>query len=260
MRVLIVDDEAPARDKLRRWLSELPDVQIVGEAADGLAAASAIAAQSPDVVFLDIRMPGLSGLEVAVQLEASSAPLLVFVTAHDEHALRAFDLGAADYLLKPYDKDRLSKAVDRLRLRHRQSREQAPGQSPPLSVPLLPAVQLARRHVGPSDRLLVPQGPLGEGLQLIDAAAIHWLQADDNYVHVHTAQSRHMIRRTLADLLEQLGSERFVRIHKSAAVNLAEIASLAPLFKGDHEMTLRSGRVLRLSRRFKDEVFGRLRG
>lgn len=244
MRVLIVDDEAPARDKLRRWLAEMPDVEIVAEAADGIAASIAIARHAPDAVFLDIQMPGLSGLEVAVQLEPSAAPLLVFVTAHDEHAIRAFDVGAADYLLKPYDKERLAKAVERLRQRR------SAGGATPL------AVHLARRQTGPSDRLLVPQG---EGLQLIEAASVHWLQSDDNYVHVHTAQSRHMIRRTLVDLLEQLGEHRFVRIHKSAAVNLAEIASLAPLFKGDHELTLRSGKVLRLSRRFKDEVFARLR-
>lgn len=244
MRVLIVDDEAPARDKLRRWLTEVSDVEIVAEAADGIAAAMAIARHAPEAVFLDIQMPGLSGLEVAVQLEPAAAPLLVFVTAYDEHAIRAFELGAADYLLKPYDKERLAKALERLRLRLNTGEATAP------------AVRLARRHSGPSERLLVPQG---EGLQLVEAASIHWLQADDNYVHVHTAHSRHMLRRTLADLLDQLGEQHFVRIHKSAAVNLAEIASLAPLFKGDHELTLRSGKVLRLSRRFKDPVFGLLR-
>jgi two-component system, LytTR family, response regulator len=243
MRVLIVDDEAPARDKLRRWLSEMPDVQIVAEAADGIAASMAIGRHAPEAVFLDIQMPGLSGLEVAVQLEPAVAPLLVFVTAYDEHAIRAFEIGAADYLLKPYDKERLVRAVERLRLR--------------LSTgePSAPAVRLARRYGGPSQRLLVPQG---DGLQLVEAASIHWLQADDNYVHVHTAHARHMLRRTLTDLLEQLGEQHFVRIHKSSAVNLAEIASLAPLFKGDHELTLRSGKVLRLSRRFKDTLFGRL--
>ena len=114
---------------------------------------------------------------------------------------------------------------------------------------------MARSHTGSSERLLVPQG---EGLQLIEAASIHWLEADDNYVHVHTAQAKYMLRRTLADLMAQLGEQRFVRIHKSAAVNLAEIKTLEPLFKGDHEITLRGGAVLRLSRRYKDELFQRL--
>ena len=240
-RVLIVDDETPARDKLRRWLAEQPDLQLVGEAADGLSAAQAIEALAPDWVFLDIQMPGLSGLEVAAQFDPESAPLLVFVTAFDEHAIKAFELNAVDYLLKPYDRDRLRKTLDRLRGR-------GAGASPA-------AVRAARTQAGTSERLLVP---VGEGLQLIAADSIHWLEADDNYVHVHTAQARYLLRRTLADLLAQLGEQRFARIHKSTAVNVAEIRSLAPLFKGDHEITLRGGAVLRLSRRFKDDLFQRL--
>ena len=244
IRVLIVDDEPPARDKLRRWLARHSDIALVGEADDGLATAAAIARLKPDAVFLDIQMPGLSGLEVAAQLEPADAPLLVFVTAFDEHAIKAFDLNAIDYLLKPYDEDRLQKTL--ARLRERQGIE--PGTA---------AVRSARSQTGPSDRLLVPQG---EELQLIDTAAIHRLEADDNYVHVHTAQARFIVRRTLADLLAQLGAERFVRIHKSIAVNIAEIKTLSPLFKGDHEVTLRSGAVLRLSRRYKQELFALMGG
>jgi two-component system LytT family response regulator len=244
IRILIVDDEAPARDKLRRWLAEQPDITLVGESADGIAAAAAIAKLQPEVVFLDIQMPGLSGLEVAAQLEPASAPLLVFVTAFDEHAIKAFELNAIDYLLKPYDKDRLQKTLGRIRGRHGTGTAAA-------------AVHTARGQTGASGRLLVPDG---EQLQLIDAAAIHWLEADDNYVHVHTAQARFILRRTLADLLAQLGAQRFVRIHKSVAVNLAEIKTLSPLFKGDHEVTLRSGAVLRLSRRYKEELFALMGG
>jgi len=240
LRVLIVDDEAPARDKLHRWLSSHADLEVAGESADGLAAAAAIEALKPDVVFLDIQMPGLSGLEVAAQLESGAAPLLVFVTAFDEHAVRAFDLNAVDYLLKPYDRDRLEKSLQRLRERR--------------GAPTPAAVRTARAQTRSSERLLVPRG---EQLELIEAASVQWLEADDNYVHVHTTGTRYLVRRTLTDLLEQLG-ERFVRIHKSTAVNLAEVASLAPLFKGDHEVRLRSGAVLRLSRRFKDELFARM--
>ncbi len=242
IRVLSVDDEAPARDKLRRWLTEQWDISLVGECADGLEAASSIASLQPDAVFLDIQMPGMSGLEVAAQLEPALAPLLVFVTAYDEHAIKAFDLNAVDYLLKPYDKDRLHKTLERLRDRRGETAESA--------------IRIARAQTGSSERLLVPHG---EQLQLIDASSIHWLEADDNYVHVHTAQARYMLRRTLSDLLTQLG-DRFTRIHKSAAVNIAEVKSLSPLFKGDHEVTLRSGAVLRLSRRYKDELFARIGG
>jgi two-component system LytT family response regulator len=243
IRALVVDDEAPARDKLRRWLAEQSDIEIAGEAEDGLTAAAAIANSNPDVVFLDIQMPGLSGLEVAAQLDPEAAPLLVFVTAFDEHAIKAFELNAVDYLLKPYDKDRLRKTLERIRSR-RGSTESAAS-----------AVHAARMQTGLSDRLLVPKG---ERLQLIEATSIHWLEADDNYVHVHTAQARYLLRRTLTDLLALLGEQRFMRIHKSTAVNIAEVIALAPIFKGDHEVQLRSGVTLRLSRRYKDALFARM--
>jgi two-component system LytT family response regulator len=246
IRVLIADDEAPARDKLRRWIAAQSDFEIAAEAADGLAAAQSITTHSPDVVFLDVQMPGLSGLEVAAQLEPAAAPLLVFVTAYDEHAIKAFELNAVDYLLKPYDKDRLLRTLERLRVRRAE---------PHAAERAGDAVRTARERTGTSDRLLVPHG---ESLQLIDATTIHWLEADDNYVHVHTPNARYMIRRTLGDLLAQLGEHRFARIHKSAAINLAQIGRLVPLFKGDYEVRLRDGKVLRLSRRFKDEFFARL--
>ncbi len=242
MRAFIVDDEAPARAKLRRWLAGQPDVEIAGEFADGLSAAQGIIAAAPDVVFLDVQMPGLGGLEVAAQLEPEDAPLLVFVTAYDAHALAAFDLNAVDYLLKPYDEDRFSRALDRVR-----ARLQSPGHA-------VSAVHAARAQVGASERLLVP---VGGSLRLIDCASVHALEADDNYVHVHTADQQFLVRRTLHDLLQQLGEQRFIRIHKSTVVNIAEIDSLAPLFKGDYELRLRSGKLLRLSRRYAADLFAR---
>lgn len=244
IRVLIADDEAPARGKLERWVAEQPDMQVAGYAEDGLVAAEGIERLHPDVAFLDIQMPGLSGLEVAAQLEGSSAPLIVFVTAFDEHAVKAFELNAVDYLLKPYDKDRLLRALQRVRERLGAGRESRSA-----------AVAMARAQTASSERLLVPDG---ERLQLIDSTSIEWLEADDNYVHVHTAARRYLLRRTLQDLLMQLGEERFVRIHKSAAVNLSAIAALTPLFKGDYEVELRNGRALRLSRRYRDALFARM--
>lgn len=243
IRVLIADDEAPARDKLQRWLAEQTDLEVLARAADGLQAASLIEQLRPDVAFLDIQMPGLNGLEVAAQLESAAAPLIVFVTAYDEHAVKAFDLNAVDYLLKPYDKERLLKSLARVRERFgdRQSR--------------VPAVATARARTNSADRLLVPEG---ERLQLIDSGSIDWLEADDNYVHVHTAGRSYLLRRTLQDLLTQLGEQRFARIHKSAAVNLSAVGSLTPLFKGDYEVALRNGRTLRLSRRYKDALFARI--
>lgn len=243
IRVVIADDESPARDKLQRWLAEQNDIDVVAAAEDGLQAASAIEQLRPHVAFLDIQMPALNGLEVAAQLEQETAPLIVFVTAYDEHAVKAFDLNAVDYLLKPYDKDRLLRSL--LRIRARLGDAQAHSS----------AIATARAQTNSSERLLVPEG---ERLQLLDSAAIEWLEADDNYVHVHTATRKYLLRRTLQDLLAQLGEQRFARIHKSAAVNIAAIGSFTPLFKGDYEVSLRNGRTLRLSRRYKDALFARM--
>lgn len=242
MRILVADDEAPARGKLQRWLSEQGDIEVVAESEDGLSAAAAIERLQPDVVFLDIQMPGLSGLEVAAQLEQEAAPLIVFVTAFDEHAIKAFELNAIDYLLKPYDKDRLLKTLSRIRARPPDGSTRA-------------AVATARAQTQSRERLLVP---VGETLQLIDSATIEWLEASDNYVHVHTSSRSYILRRTLHDLLAQLGDQQFARIHKSAAVNIGSVKAFTPLFKGDYEVQLRTGKVLRLSRRYKDELFARM--
>ena len=244
IRALIADDEWAARAKLQLWLIEQGDMEVVAQCADGFDAAGAIGRVKPDVVFLDIQMSGLTGLEVAAQLEQGTAPLLVFVTAFNEHAIQAFELSAIDYLLKPYDKDRLLKTLARVRTRtlDRAARSNA--------------VATARAQTNSSERLLVPEN--GQ-LLLIDSASIEWIQADDNYVHVHTAQRSYLLRRTLQDLLSQLGERQFARIHRSTAVNVAAIAALVPLFKGDHDVQLRSGRIIRLSRRFKDALFERVR-
>ena len=242
IRVLVVDDEPPARAKLRRWIAEQPDLDLIAEAPNGLAAAQLIASARPDLVFLDIQMPDMSGLEVAAQLQSESAPLLVFVTAHDDHAVEAFDLDAVDYLLKPYDRSRFLRALGRIRLRLKDGSRRAT------------SVEVARARLGAVRRLPVPEG---EGLRLIDCSAIHWIEADDNYVHVHTAGREYLLRRTLQDLLQQLGEERFARIHKSAAVNVDEIAGLDRMPKGDYEVRLKTGACLRLSRRFAPALLER---
>ena len=243
MRVLIAEDEKPARDKLTRLLREYDDITLVAECADGLEAARALETAELDVALLDIQMPGISGLELAAQLDVERAPLIVFVTAFDEHAVRAFELNAVDYLLKPYDKERLSQTIVRIRERLGDERSRHV------------AVATARTQASAAERLLVPHGEL---LELIDAASIESLEADDNYVHVHAGAKRYVLRRTLQDLLAQLGEQRFARIHKSAAVNIAAIQSFAPLFKGDYQVKLASGRELRMSRRYKDALFARL--
>jgi two-component system, LytTR family, response regulator len=243
MRALVVDDEAPARAKLRRWLAAHTDIEIAGEAADGLSAAQAIATLTPDVVFLDIRMPHLSGLELAAQLQPNSAPLIVFVTALGDHALQAFDLDAVDYLLKPFDEERLLRTLERVRARLR---------DPALRTA---AIAIARAQAGSSERMLVPEG---EQLRIIQSRSILWLEADRNYLDLHTRERTYRLRRTLQDLLAQLAGLPFVRVHKSTAVNLTEIVMLHPLFKGDYEVELRNGARVRMSRRYRDEVFSKI--
>lgn len=243
IRVVIADDEAPARQKLERWLSEQTDMTVVGVAENGWSAAQYIEQLRPHMVFLDVQMPMLSGLEVAAQLEPSSAPLIVFVTAFDEHAVKAFELNAIDYLLKPYDRDRLARTVQRVRERLQAHQTGAA------------AVAIGRAQAPSCERLLMPDG---ERLELIDVASIEWLEADDNYVHVHTAKRSYLLRRAMQDLLSQLGAQRFMRIHKSTAVNLSAIGSLTPLFKGDYEVHLRNGRILKLSRRYREALFARM--
>jgi two-component system LytT family response regulator len=226
-RTLIVEDEAPARDKLRRMLDSETDIDIVGEAVDGPAAAKAIDDLSPDLVFLDIQIPEISGIELVAQLGSDKTPLIVFVTAHEDHAAAAFDWDAIDYLLKPYDRDRLSRCLDRVR-------------------------QRSLRPTSPVRPLFVP---VGDRLRLLDPASIVWIESEDNYVRVHTREHDYLLRRTLHDLLIQLGNKGFARIHRFHAVNIAEIETLSPLFRGDAEVTLRGGKQLRVSRRYRHALF-----
>ena len=217
----------------------------MGECADGLEAAASIASLQPDAVFLDIQMPGMSGLEVAAQLESAQAPLLVFVTAYDEHAIKAFDLNAIDYLLKPYDKERLHKTLERLRERCGEALAKAPsairthGRRP---VP--PNACWCRRASSCSSSTRAPS--TGSRPTTTTSTCTPRRRVTCCGVRCRTCSCSSVAR--------------FMRIHKSAAVNIAEVKSLSPLFKGDHEVHLRSGAVLRLSRRYKDELFARIGG
>ena len=223
IRALIVEDEAHARAKLRRWLEQEPDFDLVGEAEDGVAAGKALSELKPDVVFLDIRIPEIDGMALAARLAAEDAPIVVFVTAHAEHAAAAFDVDAIDYLLKPYDKDRFDRCVGRVRETVTSRAE-----------PPRPLVVSAR-----------------DASRLLDGAAITWLESEDNYVRVHTDERDYLLRRTLQDLLERLGRGQFLRIHRSRAVNVAAIATVHALARGDAEIGLRDGKILRVSRRYR---------
>lgn len=232
MRVLIVDDERPARDKLRRMLSAQPDISAIEEARDGVEALERLPAFAPDLLLLDIQMPEISGLDVAASLPPP-APLVVFVTAYDDYAIRAFDANAIDYLLKPYDQPRLLRALQRARERL--------ALRPPIAAAVpLPAVT----------QLLIPERG---GTRIVKVEQIQWIETADNYVVLHTADGAPLMRQTLAGLLEKLGP-RFLRCHRRAAVQLGWIAAIINHDKGDGELLLHGGARVPLSRQYRAAV------
>jgi two-component system LytT family response regulator len=236
MRILIVDDERPARDKLRRLLAHEADVTALAEARDGVDALEQVEAFKPDVVFLDIQMPEISGIELAASLPAP-APLIVFATAFDEYAIRAFDANAVDYLLKPYDQARLQRALARVRQRLR-----APQPSPAFD---------SGHQVR---QLLITERGV---TRVVKVDQVQWIETADNYVVLHGAAEAPLMRQTLAGLLDKLGP-RFVRCHRRAAVQLDWIDSVVALDKGDCELVLRGGARVPCSRQFKAGVLERL--
>jgi two-component system LytT family response regulator len=222
LKLLIVDDEAPARARLRRLLAVHGDVQVVGEAGGGEEALQQVQALQPDALLLDIQMPGTGGLDVAASLP-DPAPALVFVTAFDQYALPAFDAAALDYLLKPVEPERLARALQRLRERVSQPRRAAAPRPAQLLIP-----DRGRTHVVP-------------------VAEILWLEAADNYVVVHTAERAPLMRRTLQALLQDLG-DAFVRCHRGAAVAVARVASVQARERGDSVLLLHGGQQVPCSR------------
>lgn len=232
LRLLVVDDEPPARARLRRLLAAHADVSVVGEAGDAAEALALAAALAPDALLLDIRMPGTDGLDLAASLP-DPRPAVVFVTAHGEHALAAFDAAALDYLLKPVEPARLARALERLR-------ERAAGA--PAAPRPVPA------------RLLIPDRGR---LHVVLVAEIEWLEAADNYVVVHAGGRAPLLRRTLAGLLADLGPG-FVQTHRSAAVALAHVQGVTLEDGGEALVRLAGGDSVRCSRTRRAALMGRL--
>jgi len=247
LRVLIVDDEAPARAKLRRYLEADDRAEVVGEAANGLEAVERIESLRPELVLLDVQMPGLDGFDVLAALEDGEAPHIVFVTAHDEHAVRAFEVRALDYLLKPVDRGRLRAALGRVIEAGR------PGAA-------ALAVLQDRPASGPRlERFLVRERGR---LRLVSVDDVDWIGAAGNYVELHVGDHTHLVRGTLNELEIRLPGQRFARVHRSTIVNLDRVRELQPWSHGDLLLVLEGGTELRLSRRYRDRiqgVFGGLR-
>jgi two-component system, LytTR family, response regulator len=239
LSVMIADDEAPARRKLARFLADQGDVQIVAEASNGIDAVDLIAMTNPQVVFLDINMPDLDGLGVAETLARSEKPpAIVFVTAFDQYAVKAFETNALDYLLKPYDRERFDKALARVR---GSLEARADGQR---LAETLAELRNEERYVR---RLLIPN----EGRSFFVATReIARLESDGNNVRVHTARGAHALRSTLESLEARLDPAQFARVHRSHVVNIDEIAEIHPWFHGDYKILMRDGTEIAWSRRY----------
>ncbi len=229
MRILLVDDEAPARALVRDYLAGMAGCEVVGEASDGFAALDAIARLDPDLVLLDIQMPGLDGFEVVEMLERE--PAIVFATAYDEHALKAFEVGAVDYLLKPFDEARLARAIERALARGR-----------PAGAPLTAAARQVRR---PLERLLFRE----EGRVLVvPAAAVDYVEARGDYAAFRVGAATHPKQQSLAELEELLDPRRFLRIHRSYLVNVGRLVRLELYAKDSRVALLKDGTKLPVSR------------
>jgi two-component system LytT family response regulator len=258
LRVLIVDDEPLARRGIRARLSRADDVEVVGECANGREAVRAIGDLAPDVVFLDVQMPGLDGFGV-VEAVGAAMPVTVFVTAFDEHALRAFEAEALDYLLKPIHDDHFARALDRARRRVAERRESALGRrvSAALAdVAANPEEAPPEERPAPDARFLVDRGGR---VAVVPADEVDWVEAAGDYVSLYVGRDAYLLRETMARMEERLDPERFVRIHRSTIVNVERIRELRPRLNREYVVVLQGGKELKLSRSYRDRfaaVFG----
>jgi two-component system LytT family response regulator len=245
IRTLIVDDEPLSRRRIRDLLDGETDFVIVGECGDGEAAMTALRERPCDLVFLDVQMPGLDGLEIARLLAAGSGPAVVFVTAHDCYALPAFEVHAVDYLLKPFDRLRFRKTLAWARLAINRDSGEAP-------TPIPNELRGGRK---PLERLTIKTG--GRVL-LLKTADIDWIEAAGNYLRLHVGADTHLLRETMNNLEDRLDPECFWRIHRSTLVNVDRIRELQSLFHGDYVVILRDGTELTLSRTYRRQLPGLL--
>ncbi|MGH7470015.1 MAG: LytR/AlgR family response regulator transcription factor [Longimicrobiales bacterium] len=245
IRALIADDEPLARERIRDLLDAEHDIEVIAECADGRSAAQALRQHAPDLLFLDVQMPELDGFSVLEQADMPARLCVIFVTAFDEYALRAFNVHAVDYLLKPYDRDRFQVALRRARtLLAGQEQVDARNQ-------LLTLLHELRAHAPTGTR--IPIKTNGRVI-FLRPEQIDWLEAADNYVRVHAAADSYLVRDTLNEFEARLDPVRFARIHRSTIVNLDRVKELRPLFHGEYSVLLETGTRLTLSRRYRDRL------
>ncbi len=245
VRTLIVDDEPLARERIRSLLKDDARVKIVGECATGIQAVNAILKIRPDLIFLDIQMPGMDGFEVIQAIGPEKMPPVIFVTAYDRYAIKAFEVHAIDYLLKPYEKERFQMALER-GIREISSAKDV-GSSKKLSIlvnEILEEKRIAKRIlIKSSDRI-----------SIIDISQIDWVESAGNYVQIHVGRNIHLLRETMSNMEQRLDLQSFARIHRKTIVNLSRIKELRPLMHGDYLVILHDGARLKLSRQYCDRL------
>ena len=249
IRVLVVDDEAPARERLADLLRKDAQVTEILEAPDGVAAVAAIQSKRPDLVFLDVQMPELDGLELIDVVGAGQMPLTVFVTAYDQHAIRAFEANALDYLLKPFSDERFEAALSRAKLRLHERNSSEFGER------VVKMLSIAPQAQRPWDRLVVRSAG---STRLVRAAEIDWIEAAGVYVNLHVAGQQLLYRASLQELAERLDARRFVRVPRAAIVNIQSILQLEPISHGEFDVVLKSGARTRVSRSYRAQLENRL--
>lgn len=257
MRTLIVDDEPAARAGLRHLLTADPEITVVGECRDGREAIAGICDLGPELVFLDVQMPELDGFGVLRAVGGEQLPVVVFVTAYDQYALRAFEVHAVDYLLKPFTDDRFREALRQAKLQVRRARL---GELSRQVAALVADGAVVRSSPSGSlsplrDRLVVKTGG---GVTLVPVADIDWIDADGDYVRIHAGKAAHVVRETMHNLESELDPGRFVRIHRSTIVNLERVKELQPFYRGEFVAVLHDGTRLKLSRGCRDTLEARL--
>lgn len=242
-RVVLVDDEEPARRMMRQYVSDHPRFRIVGEASTGTQAVDVLQQTRPDVTFLDVEMPGLDGFDVLRAIPSRRWPLVVFCTGHEEYAVQAFEMNAVDYLLKPIDEERAQRTLDRVALRLGE-----PDADQRARMERLLTTRQESQHL---ERIPIrKQGKV----EIVELDEVEWIAAAGNYVELHLEGRRHLYRTPLSHLADRLDPRRFVRIHRSTVVNVERVRELEPTPQGDWKLRLDTGAQLRLSRRFREAL------
>ncbi|MEL1263175.1 LytTR family DNA-binding domain-containing protein [Pseudoxanthomonas putridarboris] len=250
LTALVVDDEPIARHAIVRLLGDDPDVEVIGECGDGVSAVEAIRGHSPDLVFLDIQMPAITGLDVLATIGAQRMPATIFVTAYEQYAVRAFEANAVDYLVKPFSRERFAETLRRAKQRLAAAR----GADADTTARIMQALDSLRQRDDYLQRLPVR---VDEHVVFIDVDDIVWIKASRNTVLVHLADRAHELRETMAALAARLDPRHFARVHRSAIINVRRVTAIHPWFNGHHVVTLDTGQQLRMSR-YQHEAFLRL--